>query len=162
MGYITNYIGVKMLFYPHQYFGFSWLRWDQQPFGLLGWQGLVPAKRFIKAATLIDLDTTKGIDIPDVFSRLDTKVLSKLLTGSISNSLFYGLVPNPIFNLFLRKAARNVINNIEHIADFRQIAINGLTYDPAILGNFFQKIASKEIGFLINSGLGFGFILGIA
>lgn len=29
VGYVTNYIGVKMLFYPLQYFGFSWMRWAQ-------------------------------------------------------------------------------------------------------------------------------------
>ena len=119
VGYVTNYIGVKMLFYPLQYFGFSWMRWAQQPFGLFGWQGVVPAKRFLKAATLIDLETTKGIDIPNIFSRLDHKDLSHLLTGSIKKSIYFGFVPNSIFRFFLRKASRNVTNNIEYIADFR-------------------------------------------
>jgi hypothetical protein len=37
VGYITNYVGVKMLFYPVNYFGTSWARWPEEPLGLLGW-----------------------------------------------------------------------------------------------------------------------------
>ena len=36
-----------------------------------------------------------------------------------------------------------------------------MTENPATLGAFFQDIAHKELSFLINSGFGFGFILGI-
>jgi hypothetical protein len=34
--------------------------------------------------------------------------------------------------------------------------------DPTILGSFFQKVGSKELKFLVDSGAGFGFLLGIS
>lgn len=45
VGYITNYIGIKMLFYPINWCGVPLMTWPEQPFGLFGWQGIVPAKR---------------------------------------------------------------------------------------------------------------------
>lgn len=40
IGYVTNYVGVKMLFYPLEWKGINIYRWPNQPFGLLGWQGI--------------------------------------------------------------------------------------------------------------------------
>jgi hypothetical protein len=88
----------------------------------------------LKASTLIDLEVTKLIDIPQVFSRLDPKVISRLMSSSVNASVLGGLCPNPFLRFFLKKASKNVIANIENIADFRNIAISGLTYDPATLG----------------------------
>ena len=44
--------------------------------------------------------------------------------------------------------------------DIKNLVVDGLSSDPSTLGKFFQKVAGKELDFLINSGLGFGFILG--
>ena len=46
VGYVTNYVGVKMLFYPTAYVGIPLLAQPEgSPLGLLGWQGIVPCKR---------------------------------------------------------------------------------------------------------------------
>lgn len=37
VGYITNYIGIKMLFYPINWTGIPLMTWPGQPFGLFGW-----------------------------------------------------------------------------------------------------------------------------
>jgi hypothetical protein len=55
VGYITNWVGVKMLFYPIQWLGIPIYRVANQPLGLLGWQGIVPAKRSAMAAKLGDV-----------------------------------------------------------------------------------------------------------
>jgi hypothetical protein len=39
IGYITNWVGVKMLFYPISWKGIPIYRWSGQPLGILGWQG---------------------------------------------------------------------------------------------------------------------------
>ena len=41
IGYITNWVGVKMLFYPIEWAGIPFKRWEGQPLGLIGWQGIV-------------------------------------------------------------------------------------------------------------------------
>jgi len=40
VGYITNYIGVKMLFYPLEWTGIDFMRRPNEPLGLFGWQGV--------------------------------------------------------------------------------------------------------------------------
>ena len=41
VGYITNYVGVSMLFYPVEWTGIDVKRWPHEPLGLFGWQGKV-------------------------------------------------------------------------------------------------------------------------
>jgi hypothetical protein len=49
VGITTNWMGVKMLFYPIQYWSvLDWQRWPNTPYGLFGWQGVVPALLFVK------------------------------------------------------------------------------------------------------------------
>ena len=42
VGWFTNYLAVQMIFYPIKYRGIPLWRWDEQPLGLIGWQGIVP------------------------------------------------------------------------------------------------------------------------
>lgn len=53
VGYVTNYVGVSMLFYPITWTGIPVRRWPNQPLGMFGWQGIVPAKRFAMANKLV-------------------------------------------------------------------------------------------------------------
>jgi hypothetical protein len=40
VGIMTNYMGVKMLFYPIDYMGTEWYREEMSPYGYFGWQGM--------------------------------------------------------------------------------------------------------------------------
>jgi len=71
VGYVTNVIALKMTFYPIEFVGIPLLRFEDQPFGLFGWQGIIPAKAAKMAAKSVDLMTEKLIDVQEVFSRLD-------------------------------------------------------------------------------------------
>ena len=113
------------------------------------------------ASTMVDVTITKLLSIPEVFSRLDPGQLAGMMTGTVKRSVLGGMIPNPLLRIFLKRASKGVIADIENIADIRTLAIQGLTENPATLGAFFQNIAHKELSFLINSGLGFGFILGL-
>jgi hypothetical protein len=39
VGIMTNWMGVKMLFYPIEYVGTNWYREEMSPYGYFGWQG---------------------------------------------------------------------------------------------------------------------------
>jgi hypothetical protein len=39
VGIMTNWMGVKMLFYPIEYMGTEWYREEMSPYGYFGWQG---------------------------------------------------------------------------------------------------------------------------
>lgn len=161
VGYITNYVGVKMLFYPIQWRGIPFYRWENQPLGLIGWQGIVPAKRHAMAAKMVDVTISKLISIPEMFSLLNPSALASLLTPTVSNVVGKGWIPSPILNFFLKRTSKDMINNIESVLDIKSIVVTGLTTDPTTFGSFFQRVGAKELRFLIESGMGFGFLLGL-
>jgi uncharacterized membrane protein YheB (UPF0754 family) len=161
VGYITNYVGVKMLFYPITWTGIPFYRWENQPLGLIGWQGIVPAKRSSMAAKMVDVTISKLISIPEMFSLLNPSALASLLTPTVSTAVGGGWIPAPILNFFLRRTSKDMINNIESVLDFKSLVVTGLTADLTTIGSFFQKVGAKELKFLIESGMGFGFLLGL-
>lgn len=44
VGWVTNWMAVQMIFYPIEFRGIPIWRRAEVPFGLLGWQGIVPCK----------------------------------------------------------------------------------------------------------------------
>ncbi|CAJ1364776.1 unnamed protein product [Effrenium voratum] len=50
---------------------------------------------------------------------------------------------------------------IESLLDLKQVVSSAFLRDKVLLGELFQKAGRKELEFLVNSGLSFGFFLGI-
>lgn len=175
VGYITNWVGVKMLFYPTRWLGIPIVRVPGQPLGLLGWQGIVPAKRVAMASKLgtaplqlrphrnsnaVDVTISRLISVREVFGRLEAHRLAALLQPTVNPVVFGGYLPSPLTFPFLLSSARDLIRNIESVVDIRSLVISGLTTDPRTLGQFFQKVGRKELQFLVDSGFGIGVVLG--
>ena len=72
VGILTNWMGVKMLFYPVEYFGIDLKRWDNTPYGIIGWQGVVPTKTETMAKRLVRIVTDKLLSLDEAFARLGT------------------------------------------------------------------------------------------
>lgn len=183
VGYITNYLGVMMLFYPIQWrgrlntldhhptcnliihhnpiLGIPLYRWSNQPFGLLGWQGVVPTKRFKMASTMVDVTISRLLKVSEVFGRLESKKLAAILSSTVKDVVCRGLLPIPILKFFLDRVASDIIANIESIFNIKDFVVRGMTANPRVLGDFFQRVGSQELSFLVSSGTYFGFMLGI-
>ncbi|GMH61247.1 hypothetical protein TrRE_jg8444, partial [Triparma retinervis] len=71
VGYGTNWLALKMTFYPLEFVGLELVRFRDQPLGLFGWQGIIPTKAAKMAGDATDLMTTKLINVKQVFSRLE-------------------------------------------------------------------------------------------
>lgn len=160
VGYVTNYLGVNMLFYPLED-KFSYHRWPDQPVGLFGWQGIVPCKRVTMATTLVDVSLTKLLKISEIFERLDPSVMAEILQQSMAKCLLGGMLPLGLVHYMLDKVAAAIIREIEEIVSIKDIVVVGLTTDPAVLGAFFQRVGEKELKYLVDSGTYFGFLLGL-
>ena len=87
--------------------------------------------------------------------------MAKLIAPSVRKSVFRGLLPSPIMSYFLRKTSKDVIKNVEKIVDVKDLVVKGMCTDPRILGSFFQNVGAKELRFLVDSGVGLGFLLGV-
>lgn len=150
-----------MLFYPVQWRGIPIHRWPEQPFGLFGWQGVVPAKRFRMASTMVDVTISRLLKISEVFSILEPAQLAAILSPAVREVVFGGALPMGAVRFFLRRVSRDMIKNIESVLDVKALVVEGMTSDPKVLGSFFQRVGAKELSFLVESGTYFGFLLGL-
>ena len=92
MGWFTNWLAVKMIFYPIGFFGVPIAQMVEgyqygypilNPLGAVGWQGIVPAKAAQMAHTMVTMVTTKLIDVQDVFLRLSPNKIANLLAPEV-------------------------------------------------------------------------------
>ena len=75
VGWLTNYLAVKMMFYPIEFVGIK-------PF--LGWQGLIPAKRRQMAEIEVELVLGKLLSVEELAQRLDADELTKAIERRLS------------------------------------------------------------------------------
>ena len=92
VGWFTNWLAVKMIFYPIGFFGVPLAQAVEgrvygypvlNPLGAFGWQGIVPAKAAQMAMTMVEMVTTKLIDVQETFLRLDPAAMANLLAPEV-------------------------------------------------------------------------------
>jgi len=111
VGWFTNWLAVKMIFYPITFLGVALAQkvegelWGYpilNPLGVFGWQGIVPAKAAQMAHTMVTMVTTKLIDVQEVFMRLNPDVVASLLSKqapSIAEEVARDVAPNWVVDL---------------------------------------------------------------
>eukprot|EP00581_Thalassiosira_minuscula_P008212 CAMPEP_0183709194 /NCGR_PEP_ID=MMETSP0737-20130205/5284_1 /TAXON_ID=385413 /ORGANISM="Thalassiosira miniscula, Strain CCMP1093" /LENGTH=608 /DNA_ID=CAMNT_0025937221 /DNA_START=142 /DNA_END=1968 /DNA_ORIENTATION=+ len=190
VGWFTNYLAVQMIFYPIQYKGLSLWRKQEVPLGLIGWQGIVPCKTKTMSQTMVHMVTTQLLNVEKVFRRLDPNVVADTLAPEVpklmesigsdfvpssfanqfqklSRALFFTLPGRAISSIactnrrFLHGLTTSMQDNICSLLNVNNCVIDQMMADRTLLGKLFQKCGQKELDFLTNSGLWFGFLLGI-
>eukprot|EP00931_Biecheleriopsis_adriatica_P087220 TRINITY_DN61721_c0_g1_i1.p1 TRINITY_DN61721_c0_g1~~TRINITY_DN61721_c0_g1_i1.p1 ORF type:complete len:561 (+),score=93.22 TRINITY_DN61721_c0_g1_i1:105-1787(+) len=169
VGYGTNWVGVKMIFYPINFWGVDIKRWPQQPLGFIGWQGIVPCKVAKMSRRLVDIITTKLLSLKEAFSRLDPVELADLLEPSVARAIEHDAKWGEVWITLIRPSLRPVLidlvkemqRDIESLLDLQEVVSSAFLKDKVLLGELFQKAGRKELEFLVNSGFFFGFFLGI-
>jgi len=178
VGWITNWLALKMTFYPLQF-------WGIPPY--IGWQGIIPRKAHKMAIKAVDVITDKLMNVEEVFARIDPKKfeneLYPLLADSIQESTevfgrsinfeMWNSLPKIIHEEIAykverasRATIRNVIlklrNQIESYLDLKGIVLHCLTgSNVGLIVDVFQKVGKPEFKFIERSGFYFGFLLGM-
>lgn len=186
VGWFTNYLAVQMIFYPIQYRGINLWRWDEVPLGLLGWQGIVPCKTRKMSEAMVTMVTTQLLSVEEVFKRLDPRKVADLLAPEVpklGQEVVNDLLPQWLQGVpqavlsglpfqtksilahmnhkFLRDFTVDMQNNIGSLLNLRNCVVDQMMEDRALLGELFRKCGQAELDFLTNSGLWFGFLLGL-
>ncbi|CAK9011838.1 Hypothetical protein SCF082_LOCUS11264 [Durusdinium trenchii] len=169
VGYGTNWVGVKMIFYPIEFLGVNIRRWPETPLGFIGWQGIVPCKTGKMSRRLVDIITEKLLSLKEAFSRLDAAELAQRLEPSVAYAIEHDAAWGEVWISVTRPQLRSVLTqlvqemqkDIENLLDLRKVVSSAFLKDKVLLGELFQKAGRKELEFLVNSGLSFGFFLGI-
>jgi len=177
-----------MIFYPVEYLGVPLYRQPEVPLGLLGWQGIVPCKTKTMSIALCDMVTSQLLTVSEAFSRLNPTEVAKLLASrtpalamEVSNEVYPKILESwpgrllgkfadgasqPAFIKFinvhlLSKMVIDMQENIDKIFSLQNCVVSQMVEDRAKLGQLFQNVGQKELDFLTNSGLWFGFLLGL-
>ena len=151
VGLTTNWMGVNMLFYPIEYWGTEWYRTSPYtPYGLLGWQGVVPCKTEKMAARLVDIVTEKLLTIEEAFGNLDPNQLAQLLLPIIEEELleelpkYYGdliiRLIRPVLPYVLSQVMSNLQKEIDDILDLKSVVLDAFVRDKKVLVELFQKV----------------------
>lgn len=169
VGISTNWMGVKMLFYPIEYIGFEWYRPDKNcPYGFFGWQGVVPARTEKMASRLVDIITKDLLSLKEAFSYIEPRVLANLLSSPVEEAVkresgeWWAFVLKPVLPFVLEQVLVALSRDIEDVLDLPHVVLDAFVRDKVVLVELFQKVGRVELDFLVKSGFGFGFILGLA
>jgi uncharacterized membrane protein YheB (UPF0754 family) len=73
VGYGTNVLAVIMTFQPLEMWPIKLYQQQGQPWGLFGWQGIIPAKAVEMTEILCDVFMSKVLSVDAVFSKIDPK-----------------------------------------------------------------------------------------
>jgi len=186
VGWFTNWLAVQMIFYPIKFRGIPIYLKEEVPLGFLGWQGIVPCKTRPMSEAMVHMVTSQLLTVKDAFARLDPSELAKRLAPEvpkmgeevlrdllpqtwmvkIPKAVFLGL-PGASqrilqhFNFqFLKGLSKDMIANIDSYFDIQRCVQTQMLQDRSLLGQLFKRCGEKELEFLTNSGLWFGFLLG--
>ncbi|MBC7174299.1 MAG: hypothetical protein H5U40_17775 [Polyangiaceae bacterium] len=177
VGWFTNVIAVRMMFYPTNFVGIP-------PF--LGWQGIVPANARRLAQYSIRLITTRLVSLTDLFANFSGEDFAKNLDGvveEVTNQVVQeiaekhapllwanaGEVMQEQLRAKLREEVRAVAvriaddlgSNITEILDLEQVVLDAVMADRALMSQMFLEVGREEFKFIERSGIWFGGLFGV-
>jgi uncharacterized membrane protein YheB (UPF0754 family) len=187
VGWFTNWLAVQMIFYPIKFRGIPLWVPPESPMGLLGWQGIVPCKTRPMTQAMVHMVSTHLLTVQEVFQRLDPTQVASILGPQIPTvvqEMVQEILPMKWMYAFPKVLSRRLQQtqnsmarhmtkdfiqqltigmqqNIDSIFNLQNCVVNQMLQDRSMLGQLFQKCGTVELEFLTNSGLWFGFMLGI-
>ena len=141
IGWITNWIAIKMLFRPHK----------EINFGLFKIQGLIPKRRTEIGSGIANIIQNELISVKDVISNIDREEFSKRLNALIDEVLDKNLKKKvkekfPFLQMFFTdKIAKDVGNTIKDIIMGNQEKIFEIFSNYAEENIDFEVIISDKI-----------------
>lgn len=177
VGWFTNWVALKMTFYPLNF-------WGIPPY--IGWQGIVPRKSYKMASKAVDVITGRLLKIEEVFDKVEPEGIEKELTPMVKqvsreilkdivddiNPLVWGMMPENMKQEIIehsdkqipegfRSIIKDIRNNIYEVFDLKGLVLRSLTGpNVSLTVEMFQKVGGPEFRFIELSGLYFGFLLG--
>ena len=186
VGWLTNYLAVQMIFFPIKWRGIPIYKVEGEPLGLLGWQGIVPAKTLKMSESMVNTTINELLTMEEIIQRLDPDKVADILlpkSGQIVQPFIDelladkpkalkefatnyatdkdGWVQQKLAHKFLRDLTVDVQENIGSICNLRNCVVNMMMSDRSLLGKLFKISGKDELIFLVDSGLWFGFLLGM-
>ncbi len=178
VGWFTNVVAVKMMFYPVEFVGVP-------PY--LGWQGVIPANALRLARVSNALITKKLLSLRQLFDEtFDAQAFTGKL-GAVIDEMTEEVIEEiatkhakPMWDNageFMqnkireraraevvevsRRIAMDIADDIESILDIEQTVLDAIEDNKELMGEMFYEVGRKEFKFIERSGLYFGFVFGV-
>ena len=186
VGYITNVLALQMTFAPLEFVGIQLFRLPGQPWGLFGWQGIIPTKAKKMASISFDLITNQLLDIQDIFNQVDPIEFAKvmddailLLMDKVINEVAMETMPQTWGNIpqavkddiivtadnessaFMTEFMKDMQAHIDDIVDIKEMSVNACVQNKHLIVKIFKECGDKEFDFIRNSGFYFGGMFGL-
>jgi uncharacterized membrane protein YheB (UPF0754 family) len=177
VGWFTNVLAVKMMFYPVDYVGLR---------PLLGWQGIIPANARRLAKTALRLVTERLLDIREIFADLDLdgflaqheprirELVRRIVTETAERHLsaMWGALAPEVkeqvvtaaeaeVNRLTREVLSDAQAHVGDLLDLERIVTSAVEDDKELMNRIFLRVGAKEFKFIERSGLYFGFLFGL-
>lgn len=175
-GWATNWLAIKMTFYPLRYVG-------KYPFG---WQGVVPSRARKFAAGMVDTTIGRIGGLPAIVDAVDMDQVKDYFLDAASpmiaeavhelmreqKRVMWENLPAPtkklVFQIVeseLREGidtlADDIHDHVERLLDLRELVVRKCEENPDLLNQMVFACAHKELSFLVYSGAFFGFGFGV-
>mmetsp|Transcript_22160 Transcript_22160/g.34081 ORF Transcript_22160/g.34081 Transcript_22160/m.34081 type:complete len:413 (-) Transcript_22160:1240-2478(-) len=185
VGYVTNVLALEMMFRPLEFWGIPLFRLKGEPWGILGWQGVVPTRAEKMASVCFDLMTSKLINVKEVFSRLDPNqfsiemedgvlLLMDETINEVANELapsIWEKVPQEVKDdiivmadeectTFMNNFMKDMQDNVDKIVDLKELSVRSCVEKKELVIKIFREVGDKEFEFIRRSGFYFGFLFG--
>ena len=175
-GWGTNWLAIKMTFYP------------LKPIGRfpLGWQGVVPSHIRKFAGGMIDTTIGRIGGLPAIVNAVDmdevktyflesaTPMIAEAVHGLMRerNRILWENLPAPTKKLVFQivemelnegidSLSEDIHDHFERLLDLRELVVRKCEENPDLLNRMVFACASKELSFLVYSGAFFGFGFGV-
>ncbi len=157
-----------MTFRPIEFFGPELFRIKDQPWGLFGWQGIIPTKAEKMASVCFDLMTTKLLNLKEIFDRLDPKKFGEvmedallLMLDTVVNEVAMEYMPSMwsslpkevkdevivVMNIesetFLVGFMEEIKAHIDDILDIKQMTVAACVENKVLVNKIFQECGEK-------------------
>lgn len=175
-----------MTFYPLEYWGIKLFRIPTEPWGIIGWQGIIPTKAKKMAETTFELMTNKLFNIKDIFGRLDPKHFSEvmsdpilLMMDDVISTVAKTYMPKVWESLpqevkddlvvtadqecgsFLAEFMADMQEHIDDVVDIKHLSVTYCVANKHLIVKIFQECGEQEFIFIRQSGFYFGFLFGL-
>lgn len=186
VGWLTNVLALKMTFYPLEFIGIKLWQPKNQPLGLFGWQGILPAKAAVMASKSVKL-LTQELDVNAVFSNINPDefaqqmgpgilvMMDEIVRKVARRHLPLGMwdkIPEDVqieiiiktvddAPSILSKVLMKVKDNIEDVLDLEHMVVTAMVANKQLMIDIFIAVGTKEIIFIERSGFVLGFLFGI-
>jgi uncharacterized membrane protein YheB (UPF0754 family) len=175
VGWGTNVLALKMTFLPIEYVGISLFRMNEQPWGLFGWQGIIPTKAEKMASICFELMTKRLLNLKEIFERLEPAKFSEvmeegllLVMDQIINEVANEYMPNawsmlPAMvrdeiivmadresNEFLATFMADMQEHIEDVLDIKEMTVSACVKNKKLVNKIFEECGDKVRSVLLS------------